>query len=249
LPIRRGRVFANRPIPKLEQQENFRRNGIPTPPAMSFRFGMKLDPILFGEHVILKPSDLGLTSRADGIHVLRRKHVEGLGPGDFPKDHPIRVSRNGYIVQKFVPTGTFSTTYRVSTFLGAVIDAAMHQSTIESPALDAPDAALLAGNFTHKAGRKVVFEAPDDVIELAIKVAKIFGTLPLLGIDVIRDVHTGRLFVLEINAGGNTWHYSSPMAAEWRKKHPELLRAMKEQFSAFDTVAAVLARHVAELAA
>jgi hypothetical protein len=48
--------------------------------------------------------------------------------------------------------------------------------------------------------------------------------------------------VLEVNAGGNTWHFSSPASAYWREKHPEHLEAMKRQFDAFKAAARALVR-------
>jgi hypothetical protein len=80
------------------------------------------------------------------------------------------------------------------------------------------------------------------VLEFARKAAGAFPDIPLLGIDVIQNIGSGELSVLEVNAGGNTWHFSSPSSAYWRKEHPELAAAMKSQFGAFRKAAEVLIR-------
>jgi hypothetical protein len=67
--------------------------------------------------------------------------------------------------------------------------------------------------------------------------------IPLQGVDIIREAATGRLFVLEINAGGNTWHFSSKRMEERRKSHPETYLTREEriaQFGAWDVAARVL---------
>jgi hypothetical protein len=35
--------------------------------------------------------------------------------------------------------------------------------------------------------------------------------IALLGVDVIRDAQTGKLYVVELNASGWVWHFSSPL--------------------------------------
>ncbi len=40
-----------------------------------------------------------------------------------------------------------------------------------------------------------------------------FPNIPLQGIDILEESGTGRLYVIEINAGGNTWHFFSSRSA------------------------------------
>lgn len=249
LPIKRGPVLRNFPINKFDQQEILRKARIPTPMAMPFQFGMRLDPILFGEHVILKPLDPRLGSHGLGIRVLRRARAEQTTPDDFEEDHPIRRTRKGYIVQKFVYTGEFPRTYRVTTFMGAPIYAATYTSNEASPPLDATDAILESGLFTQKIDRSIKFEMPDEFLGKAREVANAFDHIPLLGIDFVRDARTGQVYVLEVNAGGNTWHFSSRMWAEKRKANPNLVTEMKQQYAAFDVAAQALVDGVNRLAA
>lgn len=248
LPLRRGTLLKNHPIDKFGQQDSLRRHQIATPMAMPFHFDMKLDPILFGDFVILKPLDPRLGSHGQGIRVLRRARAEAITPSDFAEDHPIIQSPKGYIVQRFVYTGEYANTYRVTTFLGEPLFAFGARSTVPSPPLDAPDPVIEAGGFTQKFDSVVTFEKRDDLLALARDVAAAFKDIPLLGMDFVRDARTGKDFVLEVNPGGNTWHFSSEMWEDRHRKDPGLRKVMLYQFSAFDAAAKVLVEHVHRLA-
>ncbi len=164
LKIPRGALLRNFEINKLVQTQALRKAGLPTLPDLPFRPGMMLDPILFGEFVLLKPLDARLTSKGAGIQVMRRTRLEKLRPSDLPTDHPIRRERKGYIVQKLVNTGKFATTYRVAIFLGELLYGLKYQSFDPSPDLTSPDSVIEAGNFTQKGetdgsfrGRRALF--------------------------------------------------------------------------------------------
>src|SRR6478736_3619375 len=55
LEVRRGHVLRSQRIDKLEQARRAQAGGATVPHITRFEFGMKLDPIAFGSHVILKP--------------------------------------------------------------------------------------------------------------------------------------------------------------------------------------------------
>ncbi|MEJ0097458.1 MAG: hypothetical protein WDM84_05355 [Bauldia sp.] len=57
---------------------------------------------------------------------------------------------------------------------------------------------------------------------------------------LLRDERTGKLYVIELNAGGNTWHFSSMFFAEARRKDPEFTVKRRRQFDAMRTAARVL---------
>lgn len=254
LPLRRGLLLRNRAIQKLDQQTIFRKNGIPTPPAMPFHFGMILDPILFGDFVILKPSDLRITSTGESVQLFRRSRVELLTLQDFPRNHLIHRDRGGYLVQKFVDTGEKISAYRVTTFFGVPILALHMRSNVPRPSLQSDDSILenmpVASNAIKDKQRFI--QADPDMIELARKVHGCLPDIPLLGVDILREAATGKLFVLECNAAGNTWHFSSKGGVKlrgWFGGHPRVpldraaLKGRKmyiEQYGAFDRVAEVL---------
>ena len=234
--VHRGPVLMNKAMEKLDQQDVFRKNNIPYPPAMPFRCGMTLDPILFGDFVLLKPADLKLTSQDNGTAVFRRKRAEMLTMDSFPPSHPIRWSAKGFLVQRLVYTGEYPSSHRAATFLGEVMSLERFQSRRPTPPLDAPDHEIETADFAPKSDRDYDFVGDEDILLLARRVAACFPSIPLLGIDILRDTK-GRLFVIEINAGGNTWHYSSKAWAEHRRTNPEYYVRLRTQFSAFDVVA------------
>lgn len=262
LPIRRGPVLTNGSIDKLDQQVLFRKNGIPTPPALPFEFGMKLDPILFGEFVILKPRDLTITSTGEGVNLFRRARLERLTINDFPPSHHIRTHSKGYLVQKFIDTGERISAFRVTTFFSFPILSVSMKSNVARPSLTSPDAVLESAAVANNAVKDKMryLHADDDMVELARKVHGLLPEVPLLGVDLLREATTGRLFVLECNAGGNTWHFSSKSGGKlrgWFGGHPRVPLDKADakgrqmyiaQYGAFDVVARVLVEKTRELA-
>jgi hypothetical protein len=260
--IRRGPVLMNRAVEKLAQQELFRKHGIPTPPAMPFKFGMTVDPLLFGDFVILKPMDLQQTSKGDGVHLIRRRRLHEKEISDFPANHPLQKAHSGYLVQRFVDTGEYPSFYRIQTFLGKAIYAWHSTLTIPRCPLTASDEEIEATVIASQGGQKTRQLISDpDIIVLGERVHAAFPHIPMLAVDCIKDANSGKLYILECNAGGNTWHFSSPIGEKLRlgfgnsavngpKKANEIARQMFiDQFGAFDIVARQLVSATHNLAA
>jgi hypothetical protein len=262
LKVRRGLILNNYQIDKLAQQKIFREADIPTPPTLPFRFGMKLDPVLFGEFVVIKPMSLGLTSDGKGIQLFRRNRLEQMTQEEFPKGHAIHRDRQGYLVQKFVDTGHRTTWHRVSSLFSRPLYSFFSISEQPVVDLESPDAVIEKTDITNviSTKRTQMFSADQDVLNLAIKVHGAFADIPLLGVDILREQKSGALFVLECNPGGNSWHFSSKNGREWRlligkfgdvsaktaeEKAKDLLI---NQFGAFDIAAQVLAEKTRQLA-
>ncbi len=260
MPIRRGPILRNRPIGKLAQQEIFRRAGIPTPAALPFRLGMTLDPALFGDFVIVKPLDLGATSHG-GVRLFRRARLEALTADRLAAEDPLLSHPGAHMVQRFVASGRRPRSTRVQTFLGRALYCYEMEILAEQPPLgggdDALDRFIVASNAAERSRTLV-----DDTaaIRLAEATHGALPDIPILGIDMIREEGTGNLFVLECNAGGNTWHFTSEIGSGVRQylgrfapdaaQRDALGRRMLiEQFGAFDIVAEVLVRKAAERAA
>lgn len=262
LNVLRGPILTNYPIDKLAQHRMFREAEIPTPPTLAFEFGMKLDPDVFGEFVVIKPMSLSLTSGGMGIQLFRRNRLEKIVPEEFPNDHPIHRDKKGYLVQRFIHTGSRTAWHRVSTLFSKPLYSAYSISKKQIVDLDLPDNILEGLDITNviQTDRIQEFSSEQDVLDLAIKVHDKFRRIPLLGIDILRERNSGNLFVLECNPGGNTWHFSSPSGNEWRlrigrfgkvaaKTADKTARKMLiSQFGAFDIAARVLAEKTQQLA-
>jgi hypothetical protein len=261
LQVKRGRVLKNSQIEKFAQYETFRTAGIPTPPMLPFRFGMTLDPLLFGQFVLIKPMDLELTSKGLGIQLFRRHRLERMQPRDFPPEHTIHKARDGYLVQKFIDTGLYPSFYRVQTFFGRVIYSWHSTLKIARCPLDASDDEIERTVVASQGGEKhrELVKEPD-ILRLAEAVHAQFPDIPILAIDVLRETATGALYVLECNPGGNTWHFSSKIGEALRlgfgnakvngvERANQLARRMFiEQYGAFDIVAKTLVEKTHSLA-
>ena len=261
LQIKRGTLLANSQIEKIAQYEVFRKAGIPSPPMLPFRFGMTLDPMLFGEFVVIKPMDLDLTSQAIGIQLFKRHRLESMQPRDFPPDHAIHKAREGYLVQRFIDTGLHPSYQRVQTFFGKVVYSWHTGLKAPRASLDAPDSEIERSVIDIKGGddiRALVKEP--DVQRFAERVHAQFPDIPILGCDIIREEATGELYVLECNPGGNTWHFSSNIGEPVRldfgnvtangfERANQLGRRMLiEQYGAFDIAAKALVEKTRKLA-
>jgi hypothetical protein len=258
LPIRRGPILQTQQIGKLAQQDILRQHGIPTPPALPFTFGMTLDPVIFGDRVVLKPMDLTLTSQGVAF-LFSRERGSSLAPEDLPRDHLIRLYPNSFMVQKYIHTGTKPYIIRIGTFLAKAIFCYTSGSPDElvHPGVEGDLLAAGVGISPVASERKRQLVFDEDAIQLAEATHRAFGSVPLLGIDLVRDHATGELFVLETNPGGNTWHFTSKNGEPTRRSLAPEGRGsdasrqgrlvLLEQFGAFDTAAKLLVAKTQEL--
>jgi hypothetical protein len=242
----RGPVIACRPISKLDQYARFLPHSIDTPRTALFRFGMALPEEDWGDFVVLKPADLTLTSHGDFIQLMRARHAAALRPQDLPANHPAH--SGGALVQSFIDSGENPCRTRILTLFGEPLYTQNAVLLKKRPALDAPDetlaAAVIATNATAASGRddrRLMPDGSPDMLAFGRRIAAAFPEIPLLGIDAIRRAADGRLFALEVNAGGNTWHFSSPTWAKARATYPTVAADMYGQFGALDVAARVLA--------
>ena len=87
------------------------------------------------------------------------------------------------------------------------------------------------------------FPIDPGIIALARAAHNAIPEIPLKGCDVVRDHKTGKPYVLELNCGGNTWHFSSNFNPDQRDTSEAALerrRRRRRQFDAMRTAARVL---------
>ena len=228
------------PMTKLEQYWILKKANIPYLPIEPFICGTSVDSELYGNWVVLKPKSLQSTGK--DINMLPTKVLPFIKASDFPADHLIH--RDDYYVQKFVKTGSYPFHYRAMIFCGEILYSATNKSNIPYPDLTADIPTLLnttvASNIVGNRERKIVKDERKN--RFALRVAKALPKYPILGIDIIEDVETNKLYVLEINAGGNGWHFSSAIAANTPEHTEEHAKQMLIQYNAFDTAAKALLR-------
>jgi glutathione synthase/RimK-type ligase-like ATP-grasp enzyme len=204
---------------------------------------LKLDPANWGEFVIVKPTDLSTSSRGHGFMLMRTARVRYIAPRDYPAGHP---GRNGpMMVQQYVNDDGHVGVVRVLTLFGEPLYAVKNRSIERIVDPNAPDEVIEALPVAHQslteATRVRTLAATPEELTLARAAHNAMPEIPLKGIDILRDGKTGRLYVIELNCRGNTWHFSSAFEAGNRARNgEEFERRRRSQFDALRTTARVL---------
>jgi hypothetical protein len=237
----RGKVYQGWPIPKIEEVRRLQMAGLPVPRTEILTPTLRLDPAEWGEFVILKPTDIGTSSHGRGIQMMRTSRVRYIAEKDYPQGHPGRLGP--MIVQQYIDTGPRLTTYRVLMFFGEPLYVQLNIGSAGGPPRDADDgtveSAIIALQAAETREAQIV-DAPD-VVALARRVHAAVPEIPLKGCDFLRDATTGKLYLIELNSGGNTWHFSSTYGARLRARlGPEFEHRRRMQFDALRTTARVL---------
>jgi hypothetical protein len=244
----RGKVYQGLPLPKLEELRRLHAAGVPVPRTAILTPQLVLDPALWGPFVILKPTDIATSSHGRGIQLMRTERVRYIAPHDYPADHPGRLGP--MFVQQYVDTGDRVRSHRITTLFGEPLMALLHSGEAQRVDLDAPDEVLEAAPVAIQGAgaRHTEFIDAPDAVALARAAHAAIPEVPLKGCDILRDVRTGRLYVIELNCGGNVWHFSSNFLAKRRREHgPEFELQRHQQFDALRTAARVLVeRTIAE---
>lgn len=238
----RGTYYVGRPINKAIQIRKYVNAGVRTPETVAYQFGRPLDRSFWGDYVIIKPTRVDLMSFGDAVYLMRTDRAAETASRIFPPDHPAR--SEPVLIQRFIDTGRHAESFRVLTLFGEPLYCMKYRQREPRPSIAEAGDDLLkipVASTAHRSYDHLMLK-DDEVIEFARKAAKAMPAIPLQGIDVIREVGTGKLFVLECNPGGNTWHFSSEMSAEGRN---ELSREERmAQFDAWEVAANVLAERV-----
>ena len=210
---RRGRVLCNRPLPKSEELRRLARADIPVPDWVLLTEDRQPDCGRLGDYVVRKP-DLG--AKGARVQIVKRNKLrwtametEAAGPSP------------ALLVQRFVYTGLRPVSYRVNTLFGRVLYAIRLEGNPRRPPLRGP------GDFRSAErgdGVSIVSNARDslmttcddeEIIRLGERAASAMPECPLLGVDIVREHDTGRLFVLEVNSIGYNWNFTAREAEEW----------------------------------
>ena len=238
--------MAVKHITKLEEYEHFKKHNIPCLPIEDFTWGMALDKSIYGDWVVLKPQTIQSTGK--DVNMVPTDLIPTLTLEDFPADHLIR--QDQYYVQKFVKTGDRPRQYRAIVFLGAILHTKFNILNFPYPNDDSNLNTLLrntvASNYTGH--REAILTINDEFNEIAIEVAKKFSNFPLLGLDMIQDPATKKIYVLETNSGGNTWHFSSQISKKLGFVDPAQIKPMILQYKAWDKAAEALIQKTHEFA-
>ncbi len=208
---RRGRVFAGQTVSKLVEMECLAAAGLPIPHFTELGPDTRLDPALFGSHVVVKPS-YALSSFGQGIELWPVDQVAYRPAESFPADHPGR--QGPMIAQRFIDCGE-AMSCRVLTLFGAPLLTYCRQSTVPL-ALDSLNFPCAQSDFMpSRPNMRVHAPRDEDILALAARAYDAFPEAALQACDILRD-RDGKLHLLEINPGGGAWMFSNRSAHLFR---------------------------------
>jgi len=78
-----------------------------------------------------------------------------------------------------------------------------------------------------------------EIIALCERIHRRFPMMPVLGQDIVRDIDTQDLYVMELNSSGWTWHLSSNFGLGFKK---QFKLDYYGQFNALEKITRALAR-------
>ena len=234
----RGRIYTGRYIPKHRQLVRMANAGVPVPPTLVVGAGYPTDVPRYGNLVVVKKVAQN-SSGGNGVVLvryerLRQKLQELVEQQKW--EYPI-------LIQEFFRTGPRAATTRIATFMGQPL--VTWTSTLVEPFPnegdpdDVIEKANIASNFAGIPKTRS-FDMDPAKMALARRVFEVFPNIPLHGVDIL-TASDGRLCVLEMNGGGNTWHFSSDLGLRIRAGNGGRA-AMIAQMDAWNTVADALIR-------
>lgn len=229
----RGAVRQGKELTKSEECAALERAGIAVP---RWRRGPAPDLDGFAPYVVVKP-EVGM--RGMGVKIMRRERAR------------LRVGADR-IAQEFVNTGPWPVSYRVTTLFGQRLWSVRYEMDHARDPIPArtgfprmPDGQ--SANIVASArGGTVTYNDDEEILRFGEEAhARAFPDFPLLGVDIVREQATGRLFVLEVNASGWAWHFASPAGLSIQAT---LGRPFESQFDGLRKAARILAEKARALA-
>jgi hypothetical protein len=241
----RGKVYQGKPIPKAEEVRRLAAAGVPVPRTAILTPDLVIDPAEWGEFVIVKPTDILSSSHGHGIQLKRASRVRFIPPNGYPPSHPGRWGP--MMVQQYISTGDLLTTYRVLTLFGEPLYAQLNVGAGPNLSPTASDDEIERANVALQSasGRADRLAHESDILAVARAAYRAVPEVPLQGCDILREAGTGALYVIELNCGGNTWHFSSAYSESARQEYGDEYQLLRrQQFDAMRTAARVLVERV-----
>jgi hypothetical protein len=258
----RGKMMNGQNFSKSQEYEYLEAAGFPVPQWRIIGEDEAPDLSDFSPYVVTKPNR-GMRGAMVRIRRKGRIKAHKVDNDKSGKDTVItpegRKTNVGYhlkedaqmLAQEFVYTGLWPISYRVTTLFGQVIHSFKVEASHERTELPGPDA---FGKLPEDKGVSIVASSQgctmslnydEEIIRLGEAAHAAFPDIPLLGIDIVREVPSGKLYILEVNANGYVWHFSSPMG---KKFQSDFNFNLESQFDGLRKAAHILAEKTQELA-
>ena len=203
---RRGPVLQGQHVAKSEEYRALDAIGVPVPRWARLLPGKRPNLDGFGPYLVTKP-DFG--ARGAEVRIERRDDAKWTPPRT-ELGQQFGGPWNPRVAQEFVYTGQWPRSHRVTTLFGTALFAfRVEADHAREPLLDRFG---FHGHSVVSSGHGCTFGlfAEPDILSLAERAHAAVPSVPLLGVDILRDVETGKLFVVELNGLGYTWDFSSP---------------------------------------
>lgn len=230
---RGGAVYCGHILGKDEQLRRLSSIGILTPKTATLSSGRSFDPREWGEYVIVKPNNL---NSGDGVRLIRTVDLAAR------YDELTAGANDEFLVEPYIDHSEdgYPTEYRVLSLFGRALYCAGNRwgnKRIPLAEIAADPLGIIASNNKTMGGRiRSVCNDPE-IISLGQRAHQTFPECPVIGVDIIRESQSGRLYVLEVNPHGAVWHISSTLA---KKMDAEHVRDLYAQFNALDLAADLL---------
>jgi len=203
-----GKIYAGSPLSKWQQIVRMDAAGINVPMTTQWSRDVKYEPEVWGERVIVKP--LRGWGGA-GVQLLLTASVHERWRSTT--NHGATL----FLLQRFIDSGPHPNHYRVLTGFGVPLYMAQNWAPKADGKL--PNAprddrwSLVSDGDGH-----VDLVKDDAVLFFARAMAAALSEIPVLGCDIVREEHSGKLYALEANTFGQTWHFSSKTQRELVKR-------------------------------
>jgi hypothetical protein len=240
----RGPVFCGRRMPKSAEYVALQRHNFPVPKWALFTEHSTPDLTAFPNYVVTKPD-----FSAWGAHVkIRRK---GRVRWEKPPASRSLGQCDALLAQEFIYTGPRPVAYRVTTLFGQVLWSFKITAGADRPPLEGPDAFNRVRDnrgvciVASSRGCVIELDYDEEIIRLGEAASAAFPEIPNLGFDIIREVPSGKLYIVEANTLGFIWHFSSEMGLRAQREFGFSLDA---QFGGLRKAARILAEKTRQLA-
>ena len=230
-----GRVFCGCPLSKSQEYIALRKAGIPVPKWTLLSEDNFPDLSGFDDYIVRKP-DYG--GRGAEVKIVRKSRIRWKS---------ITTSSAGecssIVLQKFIYTGPRPVSFRVNTLFGRVLYSERYEARDNRPVWTGPEDLEFGGRSIVASARssKVALNYEEDIIRFGEQAHSAFPDIPLLGFDIVREVPSGKLFVLEANAVGYVWSFHTGLDASFGF-------SAEEQFDGVRKAAYILAQKTQQFA-
>lgn len=232
------KVICGQMLSKAEECQALQDAGLPVPRWALWVKGKPAPDLSgFGPYAVRKPN---LGGRGANIKIVRTSRVRW-------KALEVKYAslHSDPFFQEFIYTGRYPVCFRVGVLFGEPIYRFKITASEDRHALSArfnfkqtDDKHSFNIVANSRSSTYSDFEAPE-IIELAREAHRAFPEVPLLGVDILRDAETQKLWIIEVNASGYTWHFSSSIGKGIQETHHIDL---KKQLGGLERAAEIIGR-------